>query len=141
MGDEFHAIIKMISGEEVLSLVMVDENDGDPILILQNPVIVKMLENRGGSYIKVKPWIELSNDDFFIVRQDKIITMTETTDEKLINIYTQYITDSSNEDTDDFNQYGKVKPSEKMGYISTVKEARKKLENIFKLEVEDTKES
>ena len=141
MGDEFHAIIKMISGEEVLSLVMVDENDGDPILILQNPVIVKMLENRGGSYIKVKPWIELSNDDFFIVRQDKIITMTETTDKKLINIYTQYITDSSDEDIDEFSQYGKVKPSEKMGYISTVKEARKKLENIFKLEVEDTKES
>ena len=35
---------------------------------------------------------------------------------------------------------GKVKPSEKMGYISSVKEARKNLENIFKLEIEDTKE-
>jgi len=141
MGDEFHAIIKMISGEEVLSLVMVDENDGDPILVLQNPVIVKMSENKHGSFIKVKPWVELSDDDFFIVRQDKIITMTETTDKKLINIYTQYITDSSDEDIDEFSQYGKVKPSEKMGYISTVKEARKKLEDIFKLEVEDTKES
>ena len=141
MGDEFYAIIKMISGEEVLSLVMVDENDGDPILILQNPVIVKMSENKHGSFIKVRPWVELSDDDFFIVRQDKIITMTETTDKKLINIYTQYITDSSDEDVDEFSQYGKVKPSEKMGYISTVKEARKKLEEIFKLEVEDTKES
>jgi hypothetical protein len=141
MGDEFHAIIKMISGEEVLSLVMVDENDGDPILVLQNPVVVKMSENKHGSFIKVKPWVELSDDDFFIVRQDKIITMTETTDKKLINIYTQYITDSSDEDIDEFSQYGKVKPSEKMGYISTVKEARKKLEDIFKLEVEDTKES
>ena len=141
MGDEFYAIIKMISGEEVLSLVMVDENDGDPILILQNPVVVKMSESKHGSFIKVKPWVELSDDDFFIVRQDKIITMTETTDKKLINIYTQYITDSSDEDVDEFSQYGKVKPSEKMGYISTVKEARKKLEDIFKLEVEDTKES
>jgi len=141
MGDEFHAIIKMISGEEVLSLVMVDENDGDPILVLQNPVVVKMSENKHGSFIKVKPWVELSDDDFFIVRQDKIITMTETTDKKLINIYTQYITDSSDEDINEFSQYGKVKPSEKMGYISTVKEARKKLEDIFKLEVEDTKES
>ena len=90
MGDEFHAIIKMISGEEVLSLVMVDQNDGDPILVLQNPVVVKMSENKHGSFIKVKPWVELSDDDFFIIRQDKIITMTETTDKKLINIYTQY---------------------------------------------------
>jgi hypothetical protein len=29
MGDEFYAIIKLISGEEVLSLVSIDENDGD----------------------------------------------------------------------------------------------------------------
>ena len=34
---------------------------------------------------------------------------------------------------------GIVKPSRKMGYLSTVEEARKTLENIFKLE--DTKES
>jgi len=141
MGDEFYAIIKMISGEEVLSLVMTDENDGDLVLVLQNPVIVKMTENKHGSFIKIKPWIELSDEDFFFVKPEKIITMTETKEKKLIDVYTQYITDSSNEDLDEFNQYGKVKPSEKMGYISTVKEARKKLENIFKLEVEDTKES
>ena len=131
----------MISGEEVLSLVMTDENDGDLVLVLQNPVIVKMTENKHGSFIKIKPWIELSDEDFFFVKPEKIITMTETKEKKLIDVYTQYITDSSNEDLDEFNQYGKVKPSEKMGYISTVKEARKKLENIFKLEVEDTKES
>ena len=34
---------------------------------------------------------------------------------------------------------GKIIPSRKMGYLSTVEEARKTLENIFKLE--DTKES
>ena len=28
MGEEFYAIIKLVSGEEILSLVMVDENDG-----------------------------------------------------------------------------------------------------------------
>ena len=44
MGDEFYAIIKLVSGEEVLSLIMViDENDGDPIIIMQNPIIIKML--------------------------------------------------------------------------------------------------
>ena len=141
MGDEFHAIIKMISGEEVLSLVAIDENNGDPVLVLQNPVTVKMTENKHGSFIKIKPWIELSEDDFFIIKYDKIITMTETKEKKLIDIYTQYITESSEQDINEFNPYGKVKPSEKMGYISTVKEARKKLEDIFKLEVEDTKES
>ena len=39
MGEEFHSIIKLITGEEIFSLVSVDENDGDPIIMLQNPVI------------------------------------------------------------------------------------------------------
>ena len=43
MGDEFYSIIKMISGEEVLSLVAIDENDGDPILVLQNPIILQFV--------------------------------------------------------------------------------------------------
>ena len=141
MGDEFYSIIKMISGEEVLSLVAIDENDGDPILVLQNPIIMKMIDNRFGTQIKVKPWMELSDEDFFFVKPEKIITMTETKNKKLIDIYNQYIQDQEEEEISNSITPGKVKPSEKMGYISTVKEARKKLEDIFKLEVEDTKES
>ena len=131
MGDEFYAIIKLISGEEIMSLIIIDENDGDPIVILQNPIIIKMIENKNTVYIKVKPWIENSSDDFFIVKLDKIITMTETKDEKVIEIYNNYIAnDGDNINEIDIN--GKVKPSEKMGYISSVEEARKTLEKIFK---------
>ena len=143
MGDEFYSIIKMISGEEVLSLISIDENDGDPIIVLQNPVIIKMLESKNGSFIKVKPWIELSDEDFFFVKPEKIITMTETKDKKLIDVYTQYISeyDDEEESNNVMNQYGRVKPNKHMGYITSVKKAREDLENIFKLEIEDTKES
>jgi len=144
MGDEFYSIIKMVSGEEVLSLISIDENDGDPIIVLQNPVIIKMLESKNGSFIKVKPWIELSDEDFFFVKPEKIITMTETTDDKLIDVYTQYISEYDDEEEENnnvMNQYGRVKPNKHMGYITSVKKAREDLENIFKLEIEDTKES
>ena len=134
---KFYSIIKLVSGEEVLSLVVIDDNDGDPIVVLQNPIIMKMIESRFGTQIKVKPWIELSEEDFFFVKPEKIITMTETKNKKLIDIYNQYINEEDNESMSP----GKVKPSEDMGYLSSVKEARKNLENIFKLEVEDTKES
>jgi len=136
MGDEFYAIIKLVSGEEILSLVCSDENNGDSVLILQNPITLKMIESPYGIHIKVKSWVELSDDDFFIIRPDKIITMTETKDKKIIEIYNNYIEDEeySTEEHKD-----KIKPSRKMGYLSTVEEARKSLENIFKLE--DTKES
>jgi hypothetical protein len=130
MGDEFYAIIKLISGEEILSLIMIDENNGDPIVILQNPITIKMIQNSKGTFIKVKPWMELSDDDFFIIKYDKIITMTETKDNNMITIYNNYIEDDSTVDL--HKPGGCVRPSNKMGYISSVDDARKKLERIFK---------
>ena len=70
--------------------------------------------------------------------------MTETHDDKLIEIYKNYLEDEDDIDVytpSNENSQGKVKPSEKMGYISSVEDARKKLEDIYKLEVEDSKES
>jgi hypothetical protein len=130
MGDEFYAIIKLVSGEEILSLVFVDENDGDPVLVLQNPVTMKSYNNQQGMYLKVKPWMELSDDDFFIVKLDRIITMTETKDQRLLDIYNNYI--EEDDIIDVYNPSGQVKPSSKMGYVSSVEDARKRLERIFK---------
>jgi len=130
MGEEFYAIIKLISGEEIISLVLVDENDGDPVLVLQSPVTMKTYTNQHGSYLKVKPWMELSDDDFFIIKLDRIITMTETTDKRIIDIYNNYIQEDDSIDL--YNPSGQVKPSSKMGYVSSVEDARKSLERIFK---------
>ena len=130
MEEEFYSIIKLTSGEEIMSLVSIDENDGDPLVVLQNPITMRMIETPHGIHIKVKSWMELSSDDFFIIRPDKIITMTETKDDRLIDVYNSYI-----EDDDMFevstSSSGKIKPSRKMGYLSSVKDARKKLEDIF----------
>jgi hypothetical protein len=130
MGEEFYAIIKLVSGEEILSLVLIDDNDGDPVLVLQNPVTMKTYNNQHGIYLKVKPWMELSDDDFFIVKLDKIITMTETQDKRILDIYNNYIEDDDSIDV--YNPSGQVKPSSKMGYLSSVEDARKSLERIFK---------
>ena len=48
MGEEFYAAIKLVTGEEIFSLISVDENDGDPIIILQNPVVMKPTQGPGG---------------------------------------------------------------------------------------------
>jgi hypothetical protein len=135
MGDEFYCILKLISGEEVLSLIMIDENDGDPIIILQNPVVMNSISNKDGFYIKVRPWIELSNEDIFFIKLDKVITMTETTDKKLIKLYQQYLNDDDSIDV--YKPAGEVKISDQSGYISSVEDARKKLEELYK----DIKES
>ncbi len=137
MGDEFYAIIKLISGEEIIAVVSVDENDGDPLILLQNPLSMKMIHSPTGSYIKVKPWMELSDDDIFIIRLDRVITMTETKDQRVIQVYDSYINDDDKDSIDVYKSSGQVKVSNKMGYISSVDDARKRLERIFK----DIKES
>ena len=91
MGDEFHAVLKLITGEEIFSLVSVDENDGDSIIMLSNPVIMKMLSSPAGKYVKVKPWLELPDQDLFLIKYDKIITMSEVTDEQMIKFYNRYL--------------------------------------------------
>ena len=130
MGDDVYCILKLVSGEEILSLISVDDNDGDPIVVMQNPVILELIDTKEKSYVKVRPWMELPSDDFFMVKLDKIITMTETTDRKLIDIYTKYLNDDDSIDV--YRASGEVKVSNEMGYISSVEDARKKLEELYK---------
>jgi len=127
MGEEFYAAIKLVTGEEVFSIVCVDENDGDPIIILQNPVIMKVVTNHIGQYVKIKPWMEIPSDEMFVVKYDKIVTMTEIKEGKMISFYERYLNDHDV----DIEIDGKVKISDKMGFISTVEDARKNLERIF----------
>ena len=133
MGEEFYAAIKLVSGEEVFSLVSIDENEGDPIVILQNPVKIKIFENNYGSVCKIKPWMEIPEDEFFLLKLDKIITITEINDFKTINLYKTYL----NEDVEEECLDGNVKITKEMVYVSSVDKARETLEKIYK----DPKES
>ena len=72
MGDEFHAVLKLVTGEEIFALVSVDENDGDPVIMLSNPVIMKMLHSPAGQYVKVRPWLELPTEDLFLMKYEDI---------------------------------------------------------------------
>ena len=124
MGEEFHAVIKLVTGEEIFSLVCVDENDGDPILLLMNPVVMKVMRNHVGQYVKVKLWMEIPTDELYVIKYDKIITMTEVKEDKVIQFYEKYL----NEEDTDFDDDGRTKITDKMGYVSSVNDAREMLE-------------
>ena len=138
MGDEFYSVIKLTTGEEIFALVSIDENDGDPLLVMQNPVTMKMTKSPRGMTLRVKPWMEIPDDDFFIVKLDKIITMTEVKDESMIELYNSYLEEDSTEDLSNLSSH-QTKITNKMGYVSTVEEAREMLENLYRLK--DNKES
>ena len=134
---DFYATIKLITGEEIFALVSVDNSEDEPVIIMQNPVIMKVLSTGRGQMMKIRPWLEVPGDDVYIVKYDKVITMSEVKDKMIISMYQTYcdegdfdfgtfVDDSMK--TDKRNQ----EVTKKMGYISTVEDARKKLEDLFK---------
>jgi len=142
MDNEFYATIKLISGEEIFSLVSVEENTDNPLIMLSNPVIMKMVSTPEGSIVKVKTWMSIPGDDPIVIRWDKVITVTEIKESSVINIYNNYLED----ERFDINEIGEInkphrndvknKLTQKMGYISTVEDARKYLEGVYKIKKE-----
>ena len=133
MGSDFHATIKLITGEEIFALVSVDNIEEDPVIIMQSPVIMKVLSTGRGSMMKIRPWLEVPGDDIYIIKYDRILTMSEVKDKMIISMYTTYC----DEGDFDFGEFINEEPSnhevtKKMGYISNVEDARKKLEDLFK---------
>ena len=81
--------------------------------------------------------MDMTEEDMFVLRMDKVITMTECHDKKLISIYKQYIEEKDEDDLQVIksrNKKGKINwPGDpKLGYISSVQKKRESLERIFK---------
>ena len=133
MGSDFHATIKLITGEEIFALVSVDNTEEDPVIIIQSPVIMKVLSTGKGQIMKIRPWLDVPGDDIYIIKYDRILTMSEVKDKMIISMYQTYC----QEGDFDFGEFINEETSnhevtKQMGYISNVEDARKKLEDLFK---------
>ena len=132
-GSDFHATIKLITGEEIFALVSVDHKEEDPVIIIQSPVVMKVLSTGKGQIMKIRPWLDVPGDDIYIMKYDRILTMSEVKDKMIISMYQTYC----QEGDFDFGEFINEETSnhevtKQMGYISNVEDARKKLEDLFK---------
>ena len=123
MEEEFYASIKLVSGEEVFALVSASEEEDRTLLILDNPVIISPMMAKNGMMVgyKVEPWMQLPDDDMFIIDIKNVMTMSEVTDEDIIGVYHKFSKTTS-----------RVSIDRTMGFISKVEEARKSLEKVYK---------
>jgi hypothetical protein len=124
--DIFYAIIKLVSGEELISKVCAFIEDGEVLIILDNPVIINLIEvkNIKTPFIKVVPWVSMSDCTTHIINRNHIITMDEIKDKTLVKIHQQYIRNKNNTTNETTITPG-------MGYVSSITEARKTLEKIY----------
>lgn len=126
-NEEFYAIIKLVSGEEILSKVCSCEEEDRILLLLENPVVVEEVDviELGISIFKLKPWVKMSDDNLFFIDLDRVITMTETNDKDIISNYKSFIGKH-------YSTSNKVNPKEEKGYLNNVNEFRKMLEKLYK---------
>lgn len=122
--EEFLAIVKLVSGEEVISMICACNEETGIILILDNPITLKEQEIATGTLIRVQPWIKYSGESLHFIHIDKVITISEVTDKRIELLYNEYISK--------LNKSLTTRPSKSMGYVSTVEEFRNDLENIYK---------
>ena len=127
MEDDFYATIKFKSGEEIFAKVSCSEEEDRTFLLLSDPVTIEKVKNRGGVQgYRVEPWLRTSKDDLFVVNLDDVLTLNESTDLETISMHEAF----SQQQNHLYNPRKKL--DRKMGYISTIKEAKKSLEELYK---------
>ena len=125
--DDFYATIKLKSGEEVFAKVAASEEEDRTMLIIHSPVTVMEIKNKGGLVgYKVEPWLKTTRDDMFIINLTDVLTISESNDMEMIIMYQNFCRDSQR----DIDNQSKL--NRKMGYLSTVRDAKENLEKIFK---------
>lgn len=135
MEEDFYAVIKLVSGEEIFSIVCPSEEDGRTMLILNNPVVIEIIVMKqiGMQGYKIDPWLKFADDDTFLLDMEKVLTISEVRDSETIEMYHKFL-----RQRDDKNSKNKL--TSEMGYLSSVSEARKKLEKLYRGQ-SDIKES
>ena len=124
--DEFLASIKLVSGEEILSNVIVDYSTGEEQVVIDNPVICHEVRSHGANIpmgYKFEPWMKMTDEDCFVLGLDKVITLSEIRDIAIIETYNQIVE----------NGFKRMHPelNREMGYISKVDQARDLLKKLY----------
>ena len=125
--DEFVATVKLVSGEEILTKVIVDYSSEEEQIIIDNPVVCQEVRTAGASIplgYKFEPWIKMSEEDVFVLNLDKIITLSEIKDDLVIKTYNNIIEGGFKRTHPDLDRT--------MGYINNVDSARKIMEKLYK---------
>ena len=127
MEDDFYATIKFKNGEEIFAKVSASEEEDRTMLVISHPITTVEIKQRGQMVgYKVEPWLKTTKDDMFIINMDNVLTMSESSDIHMINMYQQFVQDSSRD------KRGQPKLSRKMGYISSVNDAKDILEKLYR---------
>ena len=122
--DDFYATIKLKCGDEIFCKVAASEEDDRTMLLVSNPIVVEEVTVRGQvTGYKFEPWLKSTKEDMFIMNLEDVLTMSESNDIEMILYYQDYTRKMYK------GNYSKI--DRKMGYLSSVHEAKEVLEKLY----------
>lgn len=122
--DDFYCTIKFKCGDEIFAKVAASEEDERTMLLVSNPIVVEEMIVRGQvTGYKFEPWLKTTKDDMFVINLEDVLTMSESEDIEMILYYQEYVRKSNK------TNYSKL--DRKMGYISSVNDAKEVLEKLY----------
>ena len=130
MEEELYATVKLLSGEELVSKVCyLPEEDK---IMLERPLMVENAKQRKGqlevSGFSLKEWISATFDNMFIINRSHIMTIVEIEGE-IVDFYEKTL--NKLESGKSLAGRGNKLPRSS-GYLGSIKEMKKSLEDIYK---------
>ena len=132
--EEFYGIFKLVNGEEVLGKAVATEDNGETLVFLQDPVSVHAVTKEIGETKVVRgvgfaKWMQMSDKDFFILREKDIITVASMSKE-IVLMYEAYILGEDMTSKKMTKNQTDIKQT--AGYLGKINEARALFERIYK---------
>ena len=129
MEEEFYATIKLVSGEELVSKVCyLSEEDK---IMLERPLVVENSKQKKGQLevtgFALKEWISATFDNMFVINRNHVLTMVEIEGE-IVDFYEKTLLRM--ETGKSLAGRGNKIPRGS-GYLGSVKEMKKSLEDLF----------
>ena len=125
--EDFHAVLKLVSGEEIFAKVCPCEEEDKTILILESPVTFETITIRqsGVQAVRINPWLKMTDDPVLVMNINNVMTMTEIHDKHMINVYNKFLRDKD-------RISGQTDLNPHMGFLSSISDARIFLEKLYK---------
>ena len=136
MEEEFYAVVKLVSGEEIIcKICYMPEED---TCLISEPMKVEHVTRhqnlQGIQGFTLVEWLHSTFEDLFLIPRSNILTMSEC-DKKVENFYLKCLSEDKKQKLL-AAQYaeGKNGNPEKIlpGYVGSVDQTRKMLEKIYK---------
>ena len=131
--DSFHATVKLITGEEILTEIVECEENGERFFLFHNPIVitennhVDMQKGVVVSGLVPKKWMMYSSEDMQVVYKQHVVSISEL-DKFGVEFYNKALIAAKASTP----VKRKVETDRHSGYVGKIEAFRSKLEDMFK---------